>query len=365
MFSLNTDSPRPFNMTSEYLGKTFNTVIGITNLWLALQIAVLNGIVIAYYRRSVRKTVPFMYTTLSVTDTVTGVAAFLNGLLFLILEYNPEPASRPPGNYLIVPTYFIFSITFRVSVLLNLIISIVRTINIILPFYRIRRSGICGAVVLYVLVSAALSITLLHVRQFDFNKPSRNDLEDLLYKPSGYQIMAVEGNISVEEELRNITVFIALPFVLPSLITLVCMAIQIRAVLKPNPTRNSHNDNQKDITKTILMLTLLFFFCNTVYILYPVMYYKKHILKNHAALGLSHTEQLRLQYCLGVLCPYINAAFNPAILIWRGKDIRRSLRSKISKVLPKQISKSKLSMRLVSPRIKTHRRLKYLTTSQL
>ena len=357
----------PFEQSSGYLGQWFNICFGVIDLWLAVQMMVLNVIVIAYYQPEVKKIVPFMYILLSVTDSITGLAALLNGLMFLLLEH--------PGSYLIGPTYLIFSITFRVSVFLNLIISIVRTINIIRPFYRIRRLRIGVAVALYSLASAAISVGLLFDHEIEFNlqKPKREYLEKLMYKPSGYQILSINGLPTITEEFRNLTLFIAVPFVLPSIVTMICMSIQIRAVLKPSPTQCSNSDKQKEITKTIIMLTVLFFFCNTVYIFYPVLYYKRYIkpdgLNTETALGLTQVEQLRLQYCLGVLCPYINAAFNPAILIYRGKELRGSVKNKVKEVMTRPVrgiatAGSALSLHPILPdSLKSFRRAKY-TVSQ-
>ena len=358
-------NPSPFNSSTEYLGKWFNTCIGVTELGLAAQTLVLNVIVIAYYKNIVKKMVPFMYILLSATDSITGVAALLNGLMFLILEYHPDPKGKiNPGNYLLVPTYFIFSITFRVSAFLNLIISIVRTFNITRPFYRMRRVTIGVAVTLYTAASAFLAVALLIKTKVELLRPDREELRLLLYKPSGYQILGYYG-ISASKEFRNAALFIIVPFVLPSVVAVICMAIQIRAVLKPNPSRSSESDKNKEITKTILMLTLLFFFCNTVYIVYPIIYYDRFVLnpdkERQTSLGLGNIEQLRLQYCLGVLCPYINAAFNPAILIWRGKEIRGSVRNKVTKVVMRPFRGSVLSL-VASP--STARQTRY-TVSQL
>lgn len=52
-----------------------------------------------------------------------------------------------------------------------------------------------------------------------------------------------------------------------------------------------------------------------------------------------------VQYLLGVFLPYLNAAWNPAILILRGKEVRKSVKARIRGVMSRAATRGNLVAR--------------------
>ena len=118
--------------THYYLGDIFHYTIGPVDMWLGIQAIIMNILVISFYYKKYEKIVPFMYLLIAACDLFTGITAMLNAFTFLLLETKTNTAL-----YLIFPANVISSITFKVSVFLNLMIVTIRTINIYKPLYHI------------------------------------------------------------------------------------------------------------------------------------------------------------------------------------------------------------------------------------
>ena len=67
-----------------YLGDVFNNITGSIEMWLGLQAIILNLLVIAFYYKSYKKIVPFMYVVIAICDVMTGVSAVIVAVIFLV-----------------------------------------------------------------------------------------------------------------------------------------------------------------------------------------------------------------------------------------------------------------------------------------
>ena len=304
--------------TGYYLGRTFNSVMASLDMWLGLQAVVMNLLVMCFYLKSYKKIVPFMYLLIACCDCLTGCAAVLMSLIFLLLDNDKDTALA-----LIPPAYGIFSVTFKVSVFLNLAISIVRTINIYLPFHRMRIQEVAIGTGVYTAGWAAYLVWEM-VRWTSIHYTS---LSNSVYSPGQYEPANNAG--SFDNECRNIVLFIGLPYLLPSLIVVFCMILQLKTILKTRLDKTSSSKTQRNITITILMLTAVFFVCNTAYIAYPLT----HCIRDDKETGILLPAEMRKRFMIrhvtGVLCPFINAAVNPVILVARGEALSKFLKRKL------------------------------------
>ena len=307
--------------TDAYLGDVFTYVVGTAELLLGIQAILMNALVISFYLTSYKKVVPFMYLLMAACDSVTGISAVLTAVVFLTLKVDTNSALH------IVPVaYTIFSITFKVSVFLNLAIAVVRTINILLPFYRMRIWGIAVAAVIYTL--SWLSFTIWQLQKFHH---AHTLLNTYLYSPGQHQAVYTPNDTS-DVQCRNMFLFLGLPFVLPSCIVVVCMAIQIRTILKQRPDRTSNTQTQRQITITIFALTVLFFFCNTIYLAYPIHFCLDADTDSSIRLNEDRRRRIfMMAHITGVVCPFINAALNPVILVVRGQALSGFLKRKLQR----------------------------------
>ena len=229
--------------------------------------------------------------------------------------------------FMVPIAYGIYSITFKVSVFLNLTIAIVRSIKILLPFYRMRIIGIGVATVFYALCWAAFSAW--HIRNWELGNESL--LGTYVYSPGQYQAVYHPG-ATWTDQFRNVALFIGFPYLLPSCIVVLCMTVQIWTILKQRPDRTANTQTQRQITITILMLTVLFFLCNTVYVVYPIYYG----LVAYEIIPYYHPQYEKtvhmVAHVTGVLCPFINAALNPVILVMRGQALSGFLKRKLQRI---------------------------------
>ena len=312
-----------FSDTRQYLGDEFTYTMATVNLCLGLQALVLNILVFWFYFKKRKDTVPLMYLFVSSTDLLTAISALLVSLVLFLQKHSTDASIA-----LVLPAYAIFSVTFKVSVFLNLTVASARTINIIQPFYRINNRAWVIAVAVYI-----LGWTIFTVVQISLEEAPRDIsvYDAYLFSPGQYQIMNrfyTGGNS--KDECRNVSLFIGLPYLLPSIIVVVCMVVQAYTLMYTfQPEKSTNTDVQRRITVTIFMMTVLFFVCNTVYVVYPITYCRD-IFQEKGFDSEAYFDEERKKYMwrflMGVVAPFVNAAFNPLILIARGSALKAAIR---------------------------------------
>ena len=314
-------APTEWPDNSYYLGDVFTSTLGTADLLLGIQAILMNALVISFYCASYKKVVPFMYLLIATCDLATGIAAVLTAVIFFTMKNNLDTAL-----YILPVAYTIFSVTFKVSVYLNLVIAVVRTINILLPFYRIRIRWISIVTVIYTL--SWLSFTVRRVQEFHF------DTFDLfqLYSPGQVEVVRYHASTIILHDCSFVLLFIGLIFVLPACVAVVCMIIQIRSILKQRTGRTANTDKQRQMTITIFALTVLFFFCNAIFVAYPIQScLDLHNLFDFRYVYVQFMKMYMLAHITGFLCPFINAAFNPVILAVRGEALSMYLKKMLQR----------------------------------
>ena len=316
------ETPIPFPLSKRYLGDGFTYTMATVNLCLGLQALLLNIFVVSFYFKKRRDTVPLMYLFVSSTDLLTALSALLVSLIFF-LQKNFTEASIA----LVLPAYAIFSITFKVSVFLNLTVAVARTINIIQPFYRIKNKAFVIAATVYILGWTVFTVVQIATEDEE-NRNSYSIFDAYLYSPGQFQVAYTSTTTRVDE-CRNVLLFIGLPYLLPSIVVVFCMAVQSYTLLKLQPEKTNNTDVQKNITTTIFMMTVLFFICNTVYVVYPILQCR-NVFQERDTEDEQHKEMLgmfsKMRFLTGVVAPFVNAAFNPLILIARGTALKAAIR---------------------------------------
>ena len=313
-----------FSDTKRYLGDEFTYTMATLNLILGLQALLLNIFVMSFYFKKRRETVPLMYLFVSSTDFLTAISAVLVSLVLFLQKHWTQISIA-----LVLPAYALYSVTFKVSVFLNLTIAVARTINIIQPFYRIKNRLFVIATVLYSL--GWISYTAVQIT-LEPQKGHESIFETYLYTPGQYSFGHTSTTTRVIE-CRKSALFICLPYLIPSLVVVVCMAVQARTLLKLQPEKTTNTETQKNITTTIFMMTVLFFVCNTVYVVNPITICKDAYENADYNTDIKHSQtQYRLRFLTGVVAPFINAAFNPLILIARGTALKAAITKNSRKI---------------------------------
>ena len=230
---------------------------------------------------------------------------------------------------------FVFSITtliLRVSVFVNVVLIVVRTINITRPFYQINRTAMWVSLAVCILILIPLII-------FDAVR-IKQDQEDWFATKVKYVflpfvgdyairdiVMAANGLKSKTKKVIRVPEYVTFatscaPFILAVLIALVCLVVnyrQLRASRTGLGKTGGGKLAEQDITITIALLTTVFSVCNTVYSVWITVFW---------VLDLDYWDTqwvLQLCYVTSTVFPFISSALNPTILIWRSKALRESL----------------------------------------
>lgn len=299
--------------TEDYLGDTFHFTVGPLELALGLCAVVFNSLVIrAQWGRWRAHVIPLMYLLIGSCDLLTGVSGVLTGTLLLTVKSHPNTALE-----LSYPAYFIYSITFVTSVYLNLTLAVIRVVSIshlgnsgVFTTHRaLLRTLLVLMVVVYMVGWTA--VTTYHLTRWNHHITL---LRAYIYSPGQYQLLYT-STTTLQEECGNIVLLIGVPYLLPSCVVLGCMGLCVRSLYKHR--QNLDKAQQRHVTVTVLMLTGLFFVCNTLFVYWPIAHCTS--MGGMGYEGASRRAQAITRHLTGVLAPFVNAAISPLIITLRGK----------------------------------------------
>ena len=109
------------------------------NLVVGVAVIILNSLVGHFYRKGKRSTAALLYIYLTGWDVTMGVTAVLHAIYMIITVTTDMEAAEETMKVLISGVYVVTNVAVRSSVFANTVLSVVRTINISQPFYRVRR----------------------------------------------------------------------------------------------------------------------------------------------------------------------------------------------------------------------------------
>ena len=198
-------------------------VIGL-NVILCTTSITLNGLIILFYRKSLKKIVPFLYFLNALIDLVIsfGIALQSCALIPTITE------ETFVAGYLAVVSYVIVGVSVRSSTFVNLVLCVVRAINIVNPFYHVNKKLISFITLIYSLFWVSVSIYDMVRFVANINLTSGiYVIKSLVFKPEvGYAaIKKISHNsLSVGEDLL---ILLVPAFVVPVLLLIACTVVQV------------------------------------------------------------------------------------------------------------------------------------------
>ena len=300
-------------------------VSSVNTVFIALGIC-FNLIVIAYFF-NMKSLAGTLYYRNGFMDILCGIGFLLQTPAVFSLTKNQFPPA------LIFVSFFITCIAIRGSILLNCLLGSVRCIAIVNPFYPIRTSVVSQSIFIYLVFSAVLAGYDIFV----FGTEIGTDnyiymIRSLVMKPEpGFSLrLVLLGEKRVPYGLLALFYY-GLPVALPCFLCLILMTIQIRSLMKSGAVqsqantgrRTGNSDNKRKSAVTILLLTLTFVFTSLLSIVTWLIIYQDQLFK-HGFKAPTWTE-LTIEYASISTCPLLNTLLTPAILIARGKDLRKKL----------------------------------------
>ena len=215
-------------------------------------------------------------------------------------------------------TFFLSSVTSLMPVFITLTLAVVRSINILLPMYSINRRIMYSTMITYQILWLPLIVLECHSIYAYFS----TDFERRLYFLIISRMVGSETIAIIEPDIHSTLVYlviaIGLPFVLPSVLCVVCGMIQCYTLVKRAPAvgTRSYLRNRR-ITVTVAQLTTVFTVCSTVG--FVVMFTFSLTVPDIAQ---TTQWELYLTFITCTMGPYFNSLINPIILITRGKTLR-------------------------------------------
>ena len=281
----------------------------------------------SFYRTKHDNITHFLYLILAGVDMASGVAPLLHaGLLIAILQDSDSSVK------VLLPTvYFLTSITSRLSVFLATVIAVIRTLNIALPFYFVKKTLILIAFFLYMV----WWLVFLSGDMVDYKDKSGDVIGISLFvlfylaipTPGFYFADMIWTGLGitlfVNHQQYQHFIYNGIPFGIPIVVCIVCMCIQVwNLVIKKKSGASQNNDINKQITITIYLLTTVFVVCN---ILFIIIFFGT-VISNQATEGQLTKADFYLSYFAVNMLPSINSAINPIILIIRGRSLNQYVR---------------------------------------
>ena len=326
------------------------------NLVVGLTVIILNSLVGNFYRKGKRSTAAILYIYLTGWDITMGTTAIIHGVYMILNLELVVKSEQKTFMVMICVLYVVTNVAVRMSVFANTVLGVARTINILQPFYRIKKKflhisfGIC----LFLLL-ALTTVDIWFACKDEYNKNEedqdfpqfRNRL--LLHPALGSSIL--EKLTQKRDLKRNILASNAF-LLLATLIAIVCLAVQSRTLLCNPETRAMRREtvtttsgeepgtSEQDKTKksgnkstemrstiTVLQLTAVFCLCNTIYSIFALYMIDKPSRSSSNEEPLSMTEKLAI-YITSTTVPFFNSLINPLILITRSCEVRKFVKSK-------------------------------------
>ena len=330
---------------SSYLGDTFNIAIAATTCFLSILTVSLNVGIMKYYWPKVKTLVGFIYFILSSSDMATGLCAGLHTLIFTLITClkNANYASNLIIFILLVPSYFLSVVAFKVSAFVSMIFAVVRSIGIVFPLSSlVRKRAVVIAILTWSTFWAAVALLemglfLERAKSGTIEEMKKNVLLSYFYQPNKCKVIqklfpsterydTAKGTSLINQECLNDLVYTAMPVFLCAGITIVASAIQIVSLAhgeSGNSDLEGERKKKAKVSITIILIGAAFIVCSSCSLYQPLTV----CIKENKGSG----EDRRVLYLMGYMPFFLNAALNPLILVCRVASLKEYFQRSISR----------------------------------
>lgn len=342
---------RPPDSTPKYLlGDGMTIFIIVTTLILGTVSMTLNLSLMVFHSKKMKKSiVSFMYFILGLSDFSTGFCCYLHAVIFLIIIEVKEKLQLSI-YLLIMPSYFLTVVAFKISALVSMLLAAVRTCNILLPSKKIRKRLIVATIVIFTLLwmlifsmdvglfmdehlsdmaningTQAIIMTHEYLIYSYFYAPKRAIWVELLASRLDMTEKLV-GNCGIE------LTYSGAPFLACALVTIANTLFQLKFLLFPSEvsledigseTVQIRRKEMRRSTVNIVLISSFFLSTASLSLYFPI---------NTVCLNPDKGINPKISYSFGYLPFFLNAALNPVILVTRNKPFREFMIRKFLRV---------------------------------
>ena len=234
-----------------------------------------------------------------------------------VIHYTPHVVE--PLCYLIL---ILTSISGHLSILLNVLISLLRTVQIVSPTLQIGLGPLAIPIVLYWVLWGAISAYDVYLLEglHSLAGKAEHTMLYVLIAPRIYSLFDTYDQRDDKKWFEYAMIAIGLPYILPTIICFACSCVQIAYLLNMN-VRSSANAR---ITATIFVLTVCFFLCNVPYFLFFCL-----SINQWTEEGFIGNPQTIPSYFVANFPSTIHSILNPTILLSRGRTLRKHFLSAV------------------------------------
>ena len=316
--------------------RTTILILLVIILVVGLAAIVSNMVILGFYLPKYKNLYPALYTINSVCDFAAGIGGLLVGAI--LIQFYISPKSLKIGEGLVGLEFYVVSVSLRVSVFSSLVISTVRTINIVKPHFVVSYKATLVAVLAVfcfwvVIVGVELKFTLMKnskgycvlgsgMNATSLNVTYHNMLEqskiaELFLQPFvGKEVLCEVHRLleTLPNPTLNTILIEGIPFVIPLCLSIISLLITSYSLPRTKAGRKS--TKSRGITVTVFWLTFVFVLCYLPYFIVLLVL-------GHPIPETSSSVTVMVRFVTTSVLPFLSTCLIPTILIIRGKKIRR------------------------------------------
>ena len=243
------------------------------HVFLSVYIISQNSLIIFHYHKDWRRVSSLFFILIAASDIGFALSELgLATLELLCVEHFHGRLNKQAGLFLIL-TGYLFNV---ISVFLGLTLTVVKTINIMFPFYRLEKRFLYATVFVGIIFYLALYIG------DNIPTPTFHVIGNVKCRAAGgiFPLMVVVqtvGMITITElshlNFGDSFSLLIIQFCLPGVIVLVCMILQMFHIRKifgrsENPEQNSANH----VNLTVFLISVLYFCSVSVFSITPLLF---------------------------------------------------------------------------------------------
>ena len=321
----------------------FFRYLPLPNLTLAVYIIIQNAMVIYHYSKDWKKLSSFLFLVIAAVDIGSACSAIVRGSITLLCVYNLDMA-MPFLAY--VTIIMCGNLCYVTSLFFGMVLTVVKTINIINPFYTIRGGALKLCLVLVSFFGLVVSVVDTIFMDLKWG-PWVKKCQDQLFSWMGFigiielaigkaTLVKIISSLFKSKSLIDNMEIISfwgsnlLESFLPGLIVFVCMILQIVHIKRAfrqsaDPRQNVANH----ATITVFMISFLYLSSTLVHFCSLILYIVLNAEQNRSSSESADEWRLISWFTLSL----VNAALFPTVLILRKAELRATYRGYIWSVL--------------------------------
>ena len=325
--------------------RELNTVaVATCNGVLAPIAVVFNILMIHFYRSNAGSLSSTLYIRNGVCDLVTALGFILQVPSVVSILNKDTPV------YLPLVSYWIVTVSVRMSVFMNCVLGVVRCINILNPFYSVNRKMVTFSTILYFLLWT--TIATLDVWFYSTKIGLQNKIylvKSLVLKPEpGFSIPSLitgfKGNKTTSLSQAEVVIAQFLtPIATPALLCFVLMIFQIYHLRQGNEitnqkkkergkerpmadTRKKKESNNQKAATTILLVTSIYVLTTTLSIVAWLVIYRDE-LRGGEKIKILSWEELSVIFFSSSTLPLLCSSLTPLTLLLKSSAMKLYLRT--------------------------------------